>query len=494
MPRFQLPKEPKRFEFKVPEGLKKLLRRPQPDRRGNDRHGSGNGNRNGNGEGPTVTRRSFALGAAAAAGAVGVGALVVRNLTLKRDKAASEDPSAPLVVDSGDATNITEEFEQVEDLRLVERASWTLPLGSILNAAEGTWLPVVQPGADSSSITAAGAFNISTGENPLVVPTPINNTPATLVLDARCSDSVYAWSEIDLSTRAWTLYGSAFANGQLSGSATALWSADANWDPPFFCCTGNQVLWQVQPSLTGDKTQENSHLYRWQLGSSSADILMESPGRFACEPSVSKDCVTVVPRVAGKTASAYYGITALSKTDPTQQIDQLVMPATVRPFRATRIGDQFAFAVEATYGSGGLLANMGYYLGTSSSHITWLSREPAAGIWGRDGVYAFKSLSSYIVYDEPAGTFSVLLAADRAVDYGEYPAATGDTDSFVTYSTVKDSTTGYPTGVYVRAYDLLTSEQMAQKKAEEAKVKAQEEAEKAAEEQARAEAEESEEY
>ena len=65
MPRFQLPKEPKRFEFKVPEGLKKLLRRPQPDRRGNDRHGSGNGNRNGNGEGPTVTRRSFALGAAA---------------------------------------------------------------------------------------------------------------------------------------------------------------------------------------------------------------------------------------------------------------------------------------------------------------------------------------------------------------------------------------------------------------------------------------------
>ena len=83
----------------------------------------------------------------------------------------------------------------------------------------------------------------------------------------------------------------------------------------------------------------------------------------------------------------------------------------------------------------------------------------------------------------------MLLAADRAVDYGEYPAATGDTDTFVTYSTVKDSTTGYPTGVYVRAYDLYSAEQMAQKKAEEEKAKAEEEKAKAAEEAAAAEAE-----
>jgi len=482
MPRFQLPKEPKHVEFKLPERAKELIGRFQQKRSSGRRDPSG-------GEQPGITRRSFALGAAAAAGAAGVTALVVRNVTIAHGRGGTNDPSTPLVVDSGDATNITEEFEQVEDLRLVERASWTLPLGSILNAAEGSWLPVVQPANDSSAITAAGAFNLSSGQNPLVVATPINATPTTVILDARCSDSVYAWSEVDLSTRAWTLYGSAFANGQLSGSATALWNGDADWDPPHFCCTGNQVLWQVQPSLTGSKTQESSHLYRWQLGSSNADALMESPGRFACEPSVSKDCVTVVPRVPGKGASAYYGITALSKADLTQQVDQLVMPASVRPFRAVRIGDQFAFAVEATYGSGGLLANMGYYLGTSSSHITWLSREPAAGVWGRDGVFAFKSLSSYIVYDEPAGNFSVLLAADRAVDYGEYPAATGDTDTFVTYSTVKDSTTGYPTGVYVRAYDLYSAEQMAQKKAEEEKAKAEEEKAKAAEEAAAAEAE-----
>lgn len=427
----------------------------------------------GEGRGRNVTRRRFALGAAATAVAGGVAALLARNIG-GGQSSNERSASAPVVVDSGEATNITEEFEQVDHIRLVQRGSYDLPLGSVLQPAEGRWIPVVQPGVTADAIIAGAAFDRDTGACVAVVPEPIGTGSNTLILDTRCSDSVYAWSEVNMSERSWTLYASSFRDGALTGDTSTLWTSDANWDPPAFCCAGNQVLWQVQPALSGSKTSEDSSLYRWRAGESSADQLYVSHGRFACEPSVSRDCVTITPRVPGESsASAYYGITALSKSDLTQVVDQLVMPATVRPFRATRVGDRFAFAVEATYGSGGLLANMGYYLGTADGHITWLSREPAAGVWGRDNVFAFKSLSSYIVYDEEAQEFGVLLACDRAVDYGEYPASTGDADVFVTYATVKDQATGYPKAVTVRTYDLISRAEL------DASIKAKEEAESA---------------
>lgn len=409
--------------------------------------------------GPTLTRRGFAAATAATAAAAGVGALVVHNL---RTPASDEpDPSAPVVVDPGAATNITEDFEQVEALRLAERARYDLPLGSVLNAAEGSWLPVILPGATADAISQVAAWNLDTGELKYLVGEPIVPGTNIVILDARCSDTVLAWTEVDIATRAWTLYASTWdpEAGSLTGDIRALWEADADWDPAYFCCAGNQVIWQVQPALSGTKTTEWSHLYRWRAGDSAADQLWESHGRFACEPSVSRDCVVIVPRVEGDGSGVYYGITALAKSDLTHVVDQLVMPQSVKPFRAARVGDQFAFSVEATYGSGGLLANMGYYVGTSTGDITWLSREPAAGVWGRDGVYAFKARASYLVYDSTEQEFSVLLASDRSVDYGEYPAATGDTDTFVTFATVKDATTGYPARVVARTFDLVSAEE-----------------------------------
>ena len=430
----------------------------------------------------TVSRRGFTIVAASAAAITGGIAFIISRLGLGKHK--DEDPaSAPVVVDSGDATNIIESYEEVDTIRLVERASFDLPLGSVLSSAEGVWLPVVMPGERANAVTCASALNIQTGDNPVVVPSALTNNPNALVLDVRCSDTVFAWSEINISDRSWSLYASSWLGGKLTGDTSTLWQADNNWDPPYFCCTGDQVIWQVQPSLSGNKTTEGSELYRWRTGDASASRIMESPGRFAGEPTVSADAITVIPRVTGESSSsAYYGITALSKTDPTHVIDQLVMPASVKPFRAVRTGDQFAFSVEATYGSGGLLSNMGYYLGTSTGHITWLSREPAAGVWGRDGAYVFKSRASYLVVDQTEEQFGVLLASDRSVDYGEYPAASGDTDTFVTFATVKDADTGLPGRVVVRTFDLISS-------AEAKRIKEQKEREEAERAAAAAEAE-----
>ncbi len=51
-------------------------------------------------------------------------------------------------------------------------------------------------------------------------------------------------------------------------------------------------------------------------------------------------------------------------------------------------------------------------------------------------------------------TFSILSSADRSVDYGEFPARVGECDVFVTFATVKDPDTGYPSKVVVRTFPM----------------------------------------
>ena len=136
------------------------------------------------------------------------------------------------------------------------------------------------------------------------------------------------------------------------------------------------------------------------------------------------------------------------------QVDQLVLPAGVKPFRATRVGDKFVVSIEASYSSGGLLSQMGTYVGTRSGDFIKVDREPSECPAGTDGLYLIKSRSSYMVVDSKNQKYSSLLSIDRSVDYGEYPARCGDCDLFVTFATVKDADTGYPASVTVRAFRL----------------------------------------
>ena len=81
-------------------------------------------------------------------------------------------------------------------------------------------------------------------------------------------------------------------------------------------------------------------------------------------------------------------------------------------------------------------------------------REPAAQVAGKDNVFIIKSRASYFVIDVDKETYSILSATNRCVDYGEYPASEGTTSSFVTFATVKDAKTGYPSAVSVRNFAL----------------------------------------
>ncbi len=361
--------------------------------------------------------------------------------------------SEPVVVDESDAVDITEEYEYV-DCTLEATNTYSLDLGNVLHPAEGTWIPVTTAGASSTPMVVGSALSVASGELMEVVPEPVGTGQNVVIYDVRCSDSVYAWVELDIITRDWSLYASAFSAGSLTGETTLLWEDDSDWDPAPFAVAGNRVIWQVQPSTSGSKTTEYSHCYVWKSGSTDATAVIESPGRFATKPTLSGDYIVLAPRVR-EDEGTYYGVTAYTLDDDLSTIAaRLVMPKSVKPFRASYIGDRFLISVEASYSSSDLLSQMGTYLGTEDLGFIEIPYEPSEGGCGKDGLYLIKRNSSYYVINTEEQTYSTLYSTDRCIDYGEYPARVGETNDFVTFATVKDASSGYPTSVIVRTFTL----------------------------------------
>ena len=398
-----------------------------------------------------VSRRSF-FKTAAAGGAAAAAVGILAGCTNGAD---DPDVADPTVVDEDSAESVLDSFESRDDLAPALESTWTLPLGSVLHPAEGSWIPVTAAGSSATPMVKGCALSLSSGTLTEVVSAPLGQASTTVVYDARCSDDVYAWVELDLVTRSWVLYASDFSDGQLTGNTKTLWEGTSDYDPAPFAVSGSSVIWQVQPSLGGSKTTESSFCYLWHSGGSAAQAVVESPGRFATAPNVSGGVVTLVPRVTREEAGTYYGVTAYSLSDDlSTKLDQLVMPAGVRPFRATRVGERFLVSVEATYSTGGLLGQMGTYMGTSSTGFVKLGQEPSECGCGRGDTFIIKSNSFYYVVNLADKTYTTISSVDRSVDYGEYPARVGECDLFVTFSTVKDASTGYPASVTVRTFRL----------------------------------------
>ena len=400
--------------------------------------------------GPKLTRRGF-FRATATTAVAGAAVTILAGCTHKSE--TGSEASDPVVVDEGSAASVTDEF-QYDDTAPTVAQEWSLPLGNVLHPAEGSWVPVATAGSSATPMVVASALSTESGKLVEVVSAPKGPATTTVIYDVACSDSVYAWVELDTTTRAWKLYGSRFSAGELTGDTKTLWEASSDYDPAPIACSGEKVLWQVQPSLSGSKTAEHSYCYLWKAGSDDASAVVESPGRFATKLNVSGDCAVLTPRVRASEGT-YYGVTAYSLSDDlATKVDQLVMPSGVKPFRATRVGERFLVSVEASYSTGGLLGQMGTYMGTQSAGFVRLNREPSACGCGKGDKFVVKSRSSYFVIDVANKTYQSLSSADRCVDYGEYPARVGECSTFVTYSTVKDADTGYPASVTVRTFQL----------------------------------------
>ena len=394
-----------------------------------------------------VSRRAFVGGTMA-------GATALASITLAgcggdgNSKQAKGEPQ--VITDDSKIVNVIDEYQEA-DANMAEQYIWDLPLGSVPFHTEGSWAALLMAPESAREINTLDIVSLMSGAQSTLVEQPTQGSQFGF-FDVRCTDSVFAWVEMNYTTSNWVLIAQELAGGQLSGDPVKLDSGDEDWEPPRFTVTGSSVIWLKMPSLHGGKTAESSHCYRWNSGDKQGTDLWESVGRFATSPRVSDGVLTIAPRV-NNDDGVFYGITALDLTDTNNMVDQLVMPQSVSPFEAVYMGTSFAFSVEANYSSGGSLGNMGTFIGRDGGPFVFLSREPLACVAGKGTRYLIKAQSSHFVVDTQAQTYGILVAPDKSLEYGDYPASEGTTDLFVTYATVRGDN-GLPSLVRMRVFPL----------------------------------------
>lgn len=396
----------------------------------------------------SVSRRAFVGGTIA--GTAAMTAITLSGCSSDGGQEHKVTGEPQVITDDSKIINVIDEYQDA-DPNMAEQYIWDLPLGSVPFHAEGSWAALLMAPESAREVNTLDIISIVSGSRSTLVAQPTQGSQFGFH-DVRCSESVYAWIEMNYATNEWVLIAQELTNGQLNGSPVKLDSGDKDWEPPRFTTTGSSVIWQKMPSLSGGKTGESSRCYRWQVGDSEGSELWESVGRFATYPRVSEGILTIAPRVKNDDG-VFYGITALDLSDGNKIVDQLVMPQTVSPFEAVYMGSTFAFSVEANYNSGGSLGNMGTFIGREGGPFVFLSREPLACVAGKGTRYLIKAQSSHFVIDTEAQTYGILPAPDKTLDYGDYPASSGVTDQFATYATIRGDN-GLPSFVRMRVFPL----------------------------------------
>lgn len=393
-----------------------------------------------------ITRRGFVLGGAA------TGAAAVLAGCSKKTGTSDDAAGEPQVIkDDSKIVSITDEYEAV-DIDLEPAASWTLPLGTLLYYCDGDYAAAMMAPASALHANTLGVLNLGDGSLTTLIEDPIEGTGYAFY-DVRAGDGVFAWVEMNFANSSWKLYAQNLAGSSLTGNAVELDRGGENYDPPLFTAYESSVIWYKMPSSGGTKTSNDSYCYRQSLSESKAEAIWKSTGRFASAPRVSDGILTISPRVHND-EGVYYGMTAIDLTDGNNtKRAQLVLPSSVSPFEAVYMGDTFVFSIEATYNGVGSLGNMGTYIGNEGGPYLFLSREPLACAAGRKNKYLVKVQASHFLIDTSAKTYGSLLSPDRALEYGDYPATAGKSDSFLTYATVRNSQ-GIPETVTARLFSL----------------------------------------
>ena len=294
------------------------------------------------------SRRSLFKGAVAATAALG--AVSLAGCGSKGDEQqVSGEPQ--VITDDSKIVNVTEEFKSVDN-PLAAQSAWDLPLGTVPFHTEGAWAALLEAPASARSINTLGIISLASGARTTLISQPTQGGTYGFH-DVRCSETVYAWIEMNYAEGEWVLLAQELRNGVLSGDAVELDSGDVDWEPARFTVAGGSVVWQKMPLASGSKRAEFSHCYSWAFGDAKAKDLYESPGRFATWPRVSGGYLAIAPRVNTEDGT-FYGITAIDLSNG-KMADQLVMPQNVSPFEAVYMNGTFAFSVEANYGYGGSL-------------------------------------------------------------------------------------------------------------------------------------------
>lgn len=405
-----------------------------------------------------ITRRSLLKGA----GILGAASVVAASTPalFGCSSQQGDDRQQPLSVSDNDIISIMDSFAETDQNppHMVNTANYNLPAGTVLLPAEGSWCAALIQGEAANPLIKAGIFSLASGNLASLVNKPISAGTSVVIQDARASDEVYGWLEVDTSTNAWTLYGATLSNGTLASEPTKLFSADAQWEAPSFVASGTAIIFQTLPITDGTQAKEYSRAYLWRPGMAEPKVVLESAGRFACAPGVSEGQVIFVPR-ADHSQETHYALSAYALSDDcaTNTI-ALVLPSPIKPSGATMVAGRLAYTIEAAYSSSGVLGKLGTFMQAepgnqnTTQSFYYIDREPYTAPAGTSNILVSKNRASYLVCVLSEKTFGNLYAINRAADYGEYPLRLGSANDFATYASVKDPVTGRPVQVTVRVF------------------------------------------
>ncbi len=417
---------------------------------------------------PMATRREFAAAAAATAAsailAAGAGAARASEDGDGQARASSEADAASSAESEGKqvvttttngvtSTNLLTFSDETGTVSYEPTATFDLPEGSLLTMDCDRYAAILRANDTARPLTVIECLDVTTGTVSPVLSQPISGDDYA-PSECRITSSLVAWVEMNNATDEWKLYAAPFAGTEVvRDNVVKLSEGDAEWLPAQFAVWDDRVVWQVMPDASGSHVTESSIAYLWRLGQDTGTGVWTSRGRFGCAPDLNAGILTIAPRVNADSGT-YYGITSLDVDEPDRTIDQLVLPASVKPFFVTTIGSRFAFSIEANYGYGGTFGSMGTYVGPSQGPFYALQLEPSAQVNYVGGLLVVRSSLSYYVFDLDGESFTRIYAASNCSDAGDYPATSGTSNMFLTYALVRDEESGLPSGVSARIFSL----------------------------------------
>lgn len=378
---------------------------------------------------PVSRRDLFGAIPGAAAGAAALAAVGAAVSVTGCSGGSSE--TAPDVLEVATNSVVTlESYKEIKKPESYYTASTVLELdaGTQLFSSGGKVACATAPGSSARSLTQVCLMGLSSERYAVAMSEAQGKDDGFVIQEARCSDSLLAWTECNYLTDEWRVYSASIDENDLSvGSATLLDEGDGGYDVPEIAVVDSQAYWIVQPAEDGSKTSEDSLL------KTNGGVAYTSHGRFNGGLSVSGKSVVCMPRYDSK-SSVYYQLTAIQAGGV---VASQVLPHGFRPSTFTYLNGAFSFGIAAGYDYGDGIANVGTYFSVGDGTWLRLTRTPVTPAGRINGWLFCKSAGRTVFVDTKKQRYFIVNAPSGSEDYGDYSVSTGElTGKLFVYSTV----------------------------------------------------------
>ncbi len=385
------------------------------------------------GQMPSLSRRGFlhtAGGLAASAAVLGAPAILTAcNKQSTSEKVDTLSVSANQVVTLDSFTEIADAKPLYE---LKDVASYDK--GTMLFSSGDQYAAALCLGKTASPLSTCSIVTLENGAITPVLDRAVGHDQGYSIFAVFASDTLLAWVESNYLTSEWAVYCAGITEGPKLGQPVKLDEGDGEYDTPDIAVAGSTAYWIVQPTTTGSRASEDSHLKAAAGGSMSANIIT-SHGRFNGSLAVSGQVLTVMPR-ANTSSGVYYELTAI-QTGTGSVVASQILPRSFKPSNAIYMNNAFAFTIPAAYDYGGGIANVGTYYPIAGNQWLRLAKQSLTPPGICNGWLFAKSGSRTVFVDTKSQRYFVVDAPDNSENYGDYSVRHGEVNTVYNYSSVR---------------------------------------------------------